>query len=179
MLPNRAFNFQAFTLVASLCLARAAFGSDVLWTNSVGGNWSTAVNWNTGTVPGPSDNVLLTNSGNYTVTLDVDATIASLSLGGASGAQTLSDSSHTITINAAITINANGVLNLINSTATGVGILTNRGTLNNDNSTINASLVNQGLLVFRGFGNNLEGTFENQAVATLRVMGDGDFSPPS
>ena len=176
MLPNRVYIFQAFTLVAGLCLASAAFGADVLWINSVGGNWSTAANWNTGTVPGPSDNVLLSNSGTYTVTLDVDATVASLTVGGTSGAQTLSASSRTITINTSSAISANGILNLINSTAAGVGILTSQGTLNIENSTINAALVNQGLLVFRGGANNLAGSFENQAGGTLRVIGDGSFS---
>src|SRR5437660_5496372 len=122
MLPNRVYLFQALTLVAVLCLVSAAFASDVSWTNSLGGNWSTAANWSTGTIPGPSDNVFLTNAGSYTVTLDVDATVASLSLGGVSGAQTLSVSSHTITINGTSAISANGVLKLINSTAAGVGI---------------------------------------------------------
>src|SRR5678809_756059 len=176
MLPNRVYIFQAFTLVAGLCLASAAFGADVLWINSLGGNWSTAANWNTGTVPGPSDNVLLSNSGTYTVTLDVDATVASLTVGGTSGAQTLSASSRTITINTSSAISANGILSLINSTAAGVGILTSQGTLNIENSTINAALVNQGLLVFRGGANNLAGSFENQAGGTLRVIGDGSFS---
>jgi hypothetical protein len=45
-----------------------------------------------------------------------------------------------------------------------------------ENSTINAALVNQGLLVFRGGANNLAGSFENQAGGTLRVIGDGSFS---
>src|SRR5438093_13030143 len=41
-----------------------------------------------------------------------------------------------------------------------------------DNGMINAALVNQGLLVFRGGNNNLGGSFENQAGATVRLLGD-------
>src|SRR5260221_13679082 len=61
-----------------------------------------------------------------------------------------------------------------NSTLNGPGALTNAvgKTLPADNTTINCTLVNQGLLVFRGFGNNLGGAVENQAGATLRVLGE-------
>src|SRR5947207_4336807 len=48
-------------------------------------------------------------------------------------------------------------------------------TLNTDNSTINAALINQGLLLFRGTANNLGGSFENQGGATVRLLGDGNF----
>ena len=39
-------------------LVQAAFASDVLWTNSLGGAWSNGVDWSTGAVPGPSDNAI-------------------------------------------------------------------------------------------------------------------------
>src|SRR5437762_3478666 len=69
-------------------------------------------------------------------------------------------------------------LALAGSTLNGPGTLTNAvgKTLGADNSTLNCTVVNQGLLVFRGFGNNIGGTLENQAGATLRVLGDGNFS---
>src|SRR6185312_14882838 len=73
--------------------------------------------------------------------------------------------------------NAVTALRLISTTLNGPGTLTNAAgkTLNTDNSTINANLVNQGLLVFRGTANNLGGSFENQGGATVRLLGDGTF----
>jgi hypothetical protein len=106
----------------------------------------------------------------------VDATVASLTLGGASGVQTLSVANHIITLNGAGAINGNAVMALASGTAAGPGTLTNQGTIRSDNSTINTTLINQGLLVIRGVGNNLTGIIDNQAGATLRVLGDGNFS---
>ena len=150
--------FRAFALFAVLWTGRALPAADVQWINPLGGNWSVPGNWSTGTMPGLSDAVLITNSGTYTVTLDVDATVASLTLGGASGAQAFSASSRTFTLNGASTINGNGVMTLDSSTVAGAGTLTSQGTINDNNSTINANLVNQGLMVFRGTGNNLGST---------------------
>ena len=163
-------------IIAAQCLGRAAIASDVSWTNLQGGNWNAAANWSTAAVPGPSDNAFITNAGSYTVTLDVNTAVASLTVGGGIGTQSLSVSIHKMTINAAGTINANGVVSFVGGTSAGVGVLTNRGTLHSDNSTINTTLVNQGVLVFRGFANNLGGTFDNQAGATLQVLGDGSIS---
>ena len=140
-----------FTLFAALCVPMPMWAADVVWTNSSGGNWSSAANWSSGTVPGPSDNALITSVGNYTVTLDVDASVASLTLGGATGTQSFSIPSHTLTLQSTSSIGANGVIALIGGILAGVGPITNRGAFNIDNATINATLVNQGLLVFRGF----------------------------
>jgi hypothetical protein len=75
-----------FTTIAlflgALLSARAA---TITWTNAAGGNWGTAANWNPNQVPGASDTALITSSGTYTVTLDSDVTLASLTLGGTSG----------------------------------------------------------------------------------------------
>src|SRR5690242_4418497 len=167
--------FRVFIIVTQLCLARAAVAADVAWTNSLGGNWNNAANWSTGIVPGASDNVFITNAGTYTVTLDINAAVASLTLGEATGTQTLSASSRTLTLTGASAINGAGIMALSSSTLAGAGTLTNHGTLNTDNSTINTTLINQGLLVFRGGGNSLGGSFENQAGATVRLLGDGSF----
>jgi hypothetical protein len=156
-------------------MGRALPAADVQWTNSLGGNWSVPGNWSTHTMPGSADAVLITNSGTYTVTLDVDATVASLTLGGASGAQTFSATSRTFNLNGANAINSNGVMAFSSSTVAGAGTLISQGTMRFDNSTINANLVNQGLLVFRGSGNNLGGSFDNQSGATVRLLGDGSF----
>ncbi|MBN8904076.1 MAG: G8 domain-containing protein [Rhodospirillales bacterium] len=42
------------------------------WTKSGSGSWSVGSNWNTGTVPGAGDSVVMPGTNAYTVTLDVD-----------------------------------------------------------------------------------------------------------
>src|SRR5207244_3352045 len=82
--------FFVFLLMA--LLATSASADTITWTNGSGGLWSNASNWNSGAgpVPGSTDDVVITLDGTYTVTLDVSATVASLTLGGSSGTQKLS-----------------------------------------------------------------------------------------
>ena len=62
-------------------LERRCLLATVSWTNLAGGNWNTATNWRDDAglnrVPGPADDVVIDLAGaNYTVTLNVDATVA-------------------------------------------------------------------------------------------------------
>src|SRR5262245_32257288 len=41
----------------------------VTWINPAGGDWNTAVNWSTGAVPGPSDDVIIDLPGQNTFTV--------------------------------------------------------------------------------------------------------------
>ena len=61
------------------------------WTNTAGGDWSTASDWSNG-VPSSTDVACLTTAGSYTVTIsaaDGAEDVSSLSLGAGSGTQTL------------------------------------------------------------------------------------------
>jgi len=55
-------------LFLSMMLAGQA--ATIAWTNTAGGVWSVASNWNPHQVPGLSDDVLITSNGNYSVTVD-------------------------------------------------------------------------------------------------------------
>jgi hypothetical protein len=99
-------------------------GIDVVWTNTAGGNWSVATNWSPNRVPLPFDSVWITNTSNYTVTLDTNATIAGLRLGGDDGTQTLSQSASTLALSGTGSSSAHGVYAL-----GGTGTLTGSGTL--------------------------------------------------
>jgi len=99
----------------------------VSWINPDGGNWSTATNWSSGTVPIAADDVLITLGGTYTVNLDVGATINSLTLGGTTGAQTLANSAQTLSLASASTVEARGVLAWGGGTLAGGGLLTVNG----------------------------------------------------
>src|SRR5215467_7137759 len=68
----------------------------ISWTNTVGGIWSNPVNWSPNIVPIFSDTVQIIAPGTYVVTVDTSVTIANLTLGGASGSQTLTNAAQTI-----------------------------------------------------------------------------------
>jgi mucin-19 len=102
-------------LVLTLCI-NTARATTITWTNTNGGNWNVAANWNPNQVPGSNDTANITTAGTYAVTLNVSANVNSLTLGGAaSGVQTLQGNGFTLTAtNAAI--NSGGVLNFTSST---------------------------------------------------------------
>ena len=83
---------------ASLLAPGAAWAADVFWNDAAGGNWSDGTKWSTGSPPGPADNAFITLDGTYTVNLNVNATVASLSLGAAAGTQTLELVGRTLTL---------------------------------------------------------------------------------
>jgi hypothetical protein len=82
-----------------------------IWVGPTSGvqSWNVPSNWSTGQVPGPQDNVSITAAGNYTVNLTANAQIASLTLGGPSGTQTVRSSGGLHLISASA-VNNNGVL---------------------------------------------------------------------
>jgi hypothetical protein len=100
---------NAFSVVAP--------GNANAWINPAGGNWSNAANWSKGTVPTATDTVTITQSGTYTVNLDVNGTYGFLTVGAPSGTQTLSIAANTLTAgngvfapNAALSLSGNGTL---------------------------------------------------------------------
>ena len=78
------------------------------WTNAAGGNWTNAANWSAG-VPGAADDACIILDATYTVTLAVNATVNSLTLGTNTGANTqgLSISSG-LTLGSASTVDDDG-----------------------------------------------------------------------
>jgi hypothetical protein len=112
--------------------------STFLWQGSTG-TWNTASDWNTGTVPNSltTANVFINAAGSsaYTVTLDINASVRTLTVDSANatlniGANTLTDASATTgTNNAHININAGtvtlaggSIIALQNSSPTGITV---------------------------------------------------------
>ncbi len=95
-------------LVAVLAGRGVAGAATITWSNPAGGNWGTAANWSPATVPGAADVAVITLAGTYTVTLNVSAQVASLTLGGTTGAQTLANGGATLTLDGASTIGPHG-----------------------------------------------------------------------
>jgi hypothetical protein len=120
---------------------------------------------------------MITVAGTYMVTLDVDATINSLTLGGSSGAQTLSIGGHTLRMNSASAINANGVLGMSSGTVLPFAVaLTSSGTVNWSGGTIfNLAVTSTGSLNLSGAADKTaSGATLNAGTATW--TGTGAFN---
>ena len=129
----------SFALVASLVLALGSNpvrAATIAWTNTLGGNWNAPANWNPNQVPLATDNAVITNNGTYAVTLDVSASVASLTLGGTSGTQSFVQNANTLTLNGASTVGAHGSFNLGGGTLNGVGTLSVNGPFNWSSGTV-------------------------------------------
>ncbi|MCL7489109.1 MAG: DUF6531 domain-containing protein, partial [Desulfobulbaceae bacterium] len=83
--------FSLFTFLALLLSVNIAdcYGATVSWLNPMSGNWNDPDNWSSGSVPQPSDDVVISIDGTYTVTLNGDVTASSIIVGGGAGTQTL------------------------------------------------------------------------------------------
>jgi hypothetical protein len=178
-----------------------AGAADIVWTNTAGGNFATAANWNPNQVPATGDTAWITNDGTYTVTINASATIASLMLGGSSGTQTLSHVSGTLTLAGSSVGSDHAIYNLSGGGLTGSGSLALAGSFNWTAGIIGASgatlvvAANGGLAVSGGTGKSLNGgmlvnngagtwsggqiscsvtaAFSNAPTATFDFQGDG------
>ncbi|NOQ97950.1 MAG: hypothetical protein GQ561_07265, partial [Calditrichae bacterium] len=137
-------------LLLSVFFTNNALTQTTYTWNGGSGDWNVATNWSPNGVPGNTDNVLITASGNYTVTLDVDTSIADISIGGTSGIQTLSLTGRTFTVNGTAMIGDSGSVSLTNSTINGIGLLTSTGTLTVTSSILDLDFDNDGFASFSG-----------------------------
>jgi len=134
------------------------------WING-SGNWSDTTHWDTGIIPSPTDTVYIPydpNNTTYTVTLDTNATLAKISIGGETGAQTLFMSNKTFTINGNGTVNEKGIVLLDGSTINSNGVLVNKGELSFTGNCLiysfSAANTNSGTIVL----NNSDLTLEQE-----------------
>jgi hypothetical protein len=126
----------------------------VHWLNPVSGNWNTASNWENSHIPVIGDTAIIDATGpNYTVTLDINATVDGFTLNSANASFTTSIFSRTFTVNGPATLSA-GTVFWVSSTWAGTGTLTNGAA---------------GTLVVEG-SCTLSAPFSNAAGATLRVL---------
>ena len=166
------------SLLALLAAVSARAGV-ITWTNTSGGNWSAGTNWNSSTVPGATDDVWITNAGTYTVTQDVPVAIASLTLGGASGTQMLTNAGATLTLNSNGVVNPHGVLAFAGA-LNGSGSLAVSGTFNwtAGNLRVPMSVTTNGLLELTSSADKgLTGALTNFGTITLTGAGRLLFDP--
>ena len=85
-------------LLSLLATGQMAYSATLVWTNTLGGNWSVAANWNPNQVPGSADTAQITTSGrlhchqrskdlqSQALTVGVSSRIAIPSIGKRNGA---------------------------------------------------------------------------------------------
>ena len=159
--------------VAILFATVGANAADLVWIGGTG-NWNAAGNWSPAQLPTAADNAIITNIGTYTVTLPQGSTgtAGSVTVGGASGTQTLAIDRATLTISSASVINANGHLDFLvaQSVLTGAGNLMVNGTLNWTNGTMSGTgtttIGGGGVLAIESGGVTLGRTLNNGGTGT-------------
>ncbi len=140
------------------------------------GNWSNGADWSAGE-PGGSSDVSI-NTGNDVVTLDTNANINSLTLGGTSGSSTLQENlarGFIINVAGALTINQTGTLTLRQDAVFANADSTNAGTINFFNEAqlqVNAGFTNTGMINL----NSASGLFANSLNNSGSITGLGTFS---
>ena len=146
----------------------------IAWSNAAGGNWSTPSNWSLGRVPNATDTVTIALAGTYTVTMDTPFTGAFVTVGGATGAQTLAITSQTLTINNELRTLGTGEVRLVSATVAGAGAVANGGTLYVRGSTIGVPVTNTDSVVVQQT-NSIAGALTTVAGSTLRLVGDASL----
>jgi hypothetical protein len=182
----------SFALVFLFFGPPAVWAASITWTNSSGGNWNVADNWSPNQVPGAADTALINTPGTYVVNVNASADVASLTVGGAAGAQTLQVNNTSLTatkaaingtltvtnsvLYGAITVNSGAVLDVFNGTLEPTNSLTvaGGGVLNvaasdfylegplTNAGTIN--LTNATLYIYNNNGVNWDGGIDNPGV---------------
>ncbi|QQS60985.1 MAG: fibronectin type III domain-containing protein [Candidatus Moraniibacteriota bacterium] len=128
------FHFSLPFLFGILCVFFFSFSSPthastVTWTGTTSTAWTTVTNWNTGTVPTSTDDVVINYTGTNQPTLDVNGgtiTIQSLTLGGGASTSTLTmsngyngnDTNKKLNVTGNVTILNNGYLTHTANTTT-------------------------------------------------------------
>jgi uncharacterized repeat protein (TIGR01451 family) len=151
------------------------------WINASGGNWNTASNWSTGTVPTAANDVVIDAAGTYTVNLDVTPAFNSLTVGGgATGTQTLDlGVNHDVTFTNPGTVTASGALTFGSGRLLGTGPLNVNGVMNwtaDAEVDTTVAIVSGGTLNISGFGTRYinGGTLNNSG--TVNWSGGNNLS---
>jgi hypothetical protein len=167
---------SAGLLLAFLTCVGLVRAAELRWANPVNGNWGVAANWSPAQVPTAADSVSITNDGVFVVAVNVAAQAGSITLGGTSGSQTLSNLTQVLTVNGPVRIGSNGVIRLNGGTFTGLGDMGVAGRFEWSGGALNRSGVTtidpMGTLWLAGTGSR---TLTNGFIANLgqAVWGGG------
>jgi hypothetical protein len=157
--------------IASNTMVRAHFQFlplDIVWTNTLGGDWHSATNWSPNQVPGAVDNAIIPITA--TVTVNSPAECLSLTLGSVSGTPTLTGSG-------TLMVHDNLLWTLGSMSGSGRTILNTNATANIPATVLLSSrtLENRGtIFVYNTGGLNVMsgGVFTNCAEAVFHVVNE-------
>jgi fibronectin-binding autotransporter adhesin len=146
-------NFVFTTALIAACMCPAlAFGQTNSKWNGGTGNWNAGGDWTPNGVPnnsgGNTYNVTIDSGGTDTVNLNLNATISSLVLGGATGTSTLqnlSGTAETLSILGGLTLNSGGTISGITVTAGGSGTV-DGNIINGSNVTVQGKSTLDGII---------------------------------
>ena len=145
-----------------LVSGRPARAAAIAWTNTAGGNWSAAANWSPNQVPGAADDASIYAPGVYTVVLNANATVRSLTLGGATSQPTLTNYNQTLTFTNASAVNAGGILAWGGGSLVGTNLTVNGQFLWNNGTVFNPlTIATNGVLNIVGGPVSLAGPLTN------------------
>jgi hypothetical protein len=144
----------------------------IVWTNTLGGNWSAATNWSPNAIPSESDNVYISADGTYDVSLDTSTSVSNLVVGGgSSGAQIFHTGTSALVVNGACVINGNGVFDLEGGSLSGPGAVTIYGAFNWDGGSLGngetVSVEPDGAMVLENGNDALYGALTNAGTIAL------------
>jgi hypothetical protein len=110
----------AFAIIAISLNVYNASAITYTWTNTAGGSWSAAANWNPNGIPGSSDTALIMTPGTYAVGLSAPVIVNSLTVGttNGSGVQSFSTSILNLTVQSSLVVNNTGAFTLAGGTLT-------------------------------------------------------------
>ncbi len=158
-------------IIAGPC-AQAVEAANLSWSNPADGLWSDGSNWSGGNPPGPGDTVSIAVSGSYTVTLDVDVEVDGITVGAATGEQTVAViDGYTLTVGSSgLDVLANGRFFVDDGTIDGSGTIEVDGTLEmRGDAFLSVDVSLFGLLFVNSTPNEISGSFDPQAGSTTRI----------
>ena len=161
------------TLITAILLASfsSSHASTVVWTNTAGGTWSAETNWSPNVIPSEGDDVQISASGTYDVSLDTDVTVNSLVIGGAPGMQTLHTGTSQVSPVSFCVIYGNGAIDIEGGALRGPGPLTVYGTVNWDGGSLgnggSVTVEHGGAVVLVGGDDHLDGALTNAGAVVL------------
>ncbi|HEX7878770.1 MAG TPA: kelch repeat-containing protein [Candidatus Eisenbacteria bacterium] len=144
-------------------IAAPAFATNYTWKSAINGSWHTSSNWLPTGVPGPSDVAIINLSGNYTVSVNSNASVGAVGLSGGTGSRRLTVNSATLTTGTGIAVGTAHVLNLNSGTISGAGTLDLQGSLTSSGTShLNSPVMTHAATAITISGTSLEvaGGFE-------------------
>jgi hypothetical protein len=166
-IPGKLLTVRLATLFLLIMCSYNARATVITWIRAGGGNWSVATNWSPNLVPGPGDDVYITNYA-PTVAVDFSTSVASLAFSGGNlgGASSL-------TVNGPFTWSGGSINNTGGVRLNGTSSL--NAAVGNHMELVYGLLINAGRLTWSGSGTNLvlyDSTFTNLASGTVTIAGD-------